>query len=138
MASKAGVFFVIILLLIAGGAIYFFTQQHQPIINNNQQLNNSNDTNIPDTILPVSETHNVAIQNMAFNPQTLVIKAGESVVWTNMDTITHSVKSDSGTEINSPYMDQKQSYLHTFNTAGNFSYHCVIHSTTMKGMIIVE
>ncbi len=79
----------------------------------------------------------VTIQNFAFSPATLTVKAGDTVVWTNQDSSSHTVVSDSGSEIASGTLPQGGTYSHTFNSAGTYDYHCGIHQN-MKGKIIVE
>ena len=87
---------------------------------------------------PAPTTENsVNIQNFAFSPATLTVSAGTTVTWTNLDSTTHKVVSDSGSELDSPNMDNGNTYVHTFNTAGTYAYHCGIH-TYMKGTVIVQ
>ncbi len=81
--------------------------------------------------------NNIEIKNFAFSPSTLTIKVGETVTWANIDSTSHTVTSDSGSELGSDTLSPSQSYSHTFNTVGTFDYHCSIH-TSMKGKIIVE
>lgn len=125
-----------ILVLVAGG-IYLYTQQSStPLVNNPQ--NNSPETNIPSSPgSSGSSTHDIAISNFAFSPSTLTISSGDTVIWTNMDSMSHTVTSDSGSELSSSTISNGATYSHTFNTAGTYSYHCSIH-TTMKGTIIVQ
>ncbi len=82
-------------------------------------------------------THYVNISGFAFSPSTLTISAGDTVTWTNMDSASHTITSDSGTELASSSISNGGTYSHTFNTKGTFGYHCSIH-TTMKGTIVVE
>ncbi len=126
----------IIGVLIAGGAVYFLTQQnYQPATNNNQ--NNSPATNPPSSVSAVAQTYNIEISNFVFSPSSLTIKKGDTVIWTNKDLMSHTITSDSGSELESARFGRAETYSHTFNTAGTFSYHCSVHST-MKGTIIVE
>ncbi len=83
------------------------------------------------------QTYNVEMKNFAFSPSTLTIKKGDTVVWTNRDSTQHTVTSDSGTELNSERLSQEETYSHTFNTQGTFSYHCTPHPS-MNGKIIVQ
>lgn len=78
----------------------------------------------------------VNIQNFAFSPNTLTVKAGTTVTWTNMDSVSHTVTSDSGSELNSGNIPTGSSYSHTFNTPGTYNYHCSIH-TGMVATIVV-
>ena len=78
----------------------------------------------------------VIMKNFAFDPAELKIKAGDTVVWTNKDSIPHNLVSDSF-EIISPTVPIGGTYSHTFKTTGEYPYNCEIH-TGMKGKIIVE
>jgi len=79
----------------------------------------------------------VEIKDFAFNPSEITIKAGETVTWTNGDSAPHTITSDSGTELASDPINNGQSYSHTFDKAGEYDYHCSIH-TMMKGKVIVQ
>jgi len=81
--------------------------------------------------------NSVEIKNFAFVPSEITIKSGETIVWTNKDSTSHTITSDSGSEISSPSLSNGQTYSHTFNSAGAFDYHCSIHPS-MKGKVIVE
>ena len=79
----------------------------------------------------------VDIQNFAFNPQTVTINVGDSVVWTQRDTTTHTVTSDTGAFGSGNLTLSKPKYTNTFNAAGSFNYHCIPHAF-MTGTIIVQ
>lgn len=79
----------------------------------------------------------IEISGFAFNPSTLTIPKGASVIWTNRDSAPHTIVSDNGDEINSDRISQGATYAHTFNAAGTYDYHCGLHPS-MKGQIIVE
>lgn len=89
------------------------------------------------TTSPVSLYAKVEITGFAFNPQEIRIGKGGMVTWTNMDSVTHTVTSDSGDELSSDGLSRGSAYSHTFKTAGTYTYHCSFH-TGMKGTIIVE
>lgn len=79
----------------------------------------------------------VSIKNMAFNKSAMTIGLGTTVKWLNADLIQHSVISDSGTELGSGLLANGDSYTHTFNTLGTFTYHCGVHAS-MTGTITVK
>jgi plastocyanin len=89
------------------------------------------------TPTPTGNSNTVSIKGFAFNPSTLTVPVGTTVTWTNDDSTSHTVTSDSGSELSSGSISPGQTYSHTFNTAGTFDYHCRIH-TSMKGNVIVE
>jgi len=76
----------------------------------------------------------INIQNFAFNPGTLTVKKGSTVTWTNNDSATHQIKSDS---FNSTGLANGQSFSFIFINTGSFDYSCAIHPS-MTGKIIVE
>ena len=90
----------------------------------------------------------VAIANYAFTPQTLTVKAGTTVTWTNKDSVPHNVisatnMSTSATTTNtfaSGNFNQGQTFSFTFSTPGTYYYECSIHAAmaAMHGKIIVQ
>lgn len=68
----------------------------------------------------------VTIQNFAFAPATVTIKAGTTLTWTNRDQDPHTVSAMSGA-FHSPTLNTGQSYQYTFTTPGHFDYLCTIH-----------
>ncbi len=84
-----------------------------------------------------AQTLSIDISGFAFSPSTLEINVGDTIVWTNKDSARHIVSSDSGGELNSPYLSKGNSYSHTFTAAGTYAYHCISHPQ-MKGTVIVK
>jgi amicyanin len=78
----------------------------------------------------------VTIDNFTFSPQTLTIKAGTKVTWTNRDDIPHTVASATKA-FKSPALDTDDSYSFTFTTAGSYEYFCSLHPH-MTGTIVVQ
>ncbi len=99
-------------------------------------------TNPPPTTPPPppppasTHLHLVTIQYMAFSPSSLTIPVGDTVQWTNDDAVTHTVTSDTGTELGSTLAPGTM-YQHVFMTAGSFPYHCAIH-TYMHGSVTAQ
>ncbi|MDD4901679.1 MAG: cupredoxin family copper-binding protein [Patescibacteria group bacterium] len=89
----------------------------------------------PAPITPPAVTQGqVNIQNFSFNPAEVTVAVGDTVVWTNNDSVRHQIASDS---FNSVPLPQGGSFSHTFTAAGTFDYHCAIHPS-MTGKIIVK
>jgi len=82
-------------------------------------------------------TYDIEIRGYSFNPSTIKIKVGDTIVWKNADSVSHTVTSDSGGELSSQYLSKGDTYTHTFTQKGTFPYHCIPHPY-MKGTIIVE
>ena len=80
----------------------------------------------------------ITISNFSFMPDTLTVPVGTKVVWTNKDSVGHTVTSDdTGGPLKSPLIDQGKTFEFTFDKAGTYSYHCTPHPF-MKGTVIVR
>lgn len=85
-------------------------------------------------------TANIEMKNIQYVPSTLTVKAGTTVVWTNKDSVPHTV--DSGTRDNptslfkSGNIEQGQTFSYTFNTPGTYPFFCEPHQA-MNGTITV-
>lgn len=95
--------------------------------------------NVNTTVVQSGETpapgsaSSVEITNFAFNPATITVPRGTTVVWTNSDNTAHTV---TGSGFDSGTLDPGQTFSRTFNNAGTFEYGCSIHPT-MRGEIVV-
>lgn len=76
----------------------------------------------------------VTIQNFAFNPPSVTIKAGDTVEWTNQDSTTHTV---TGQGFDSGDLQPGKTFSHQFTGTGTVSYGCSIHPS-MKGTVVVQ
>lgn len=112
--------FIIILVVIAVG-FFIFKGIKKPTENN-----------------PTQASSNSAIQIMdfAFSPSSLNVKAGTTVVWTNNDSMAHTVTADDKS-FSSGNLSKGQTYSYTFTTAGTYAYHCALHPG-MTGTIVVQ
>jgi plastocyanin len=94
----------------------------------------------------------VAIVDDAFEEKTIKVAPGTTVIWTNESTdpsSEHTVTADdgsfdSGSDFEEPekFLTPGESYMFTFETVGEFPYHCAIHGgpggAGMSGTVIVE
>lgn len=146
---KAGIIIslLIVLALLIGGLFLFdFGGNENSRINpENENLQGQNLVNQPETgansETPAtdsnSETSYVEIKNFGYSISELRIKTGDTVVWTNKDSVKHTVTSDSGSELDSSLLGKDEIYSRTFAESGTFDYHCTPHPY-MKGKVIVQ
>ncbi|CAN5697054.1 cupredoxin family copper-binding protein [soil metagenome] len=78
----------------------------------------------------------VAIRSMAFQPATLTVHRGDTIIWSNSDIYTHNVVSGQGT-ISSPDIETGKTWRFVARRTGTFAYHCVFHPN-MRGTLIVR
>lgn len=78
----------------------------------------------------------VKIVDFAFMPASITIPIHTAVRWTNRGSTTHTTTSDTAGIFDSGPLAPAAAFQHKFNTAGTFTYHCVIH-TFMTGTVVV-
>jgi plastocyanin len=82
----------------------------------------------------------VSLQNLAFNPDSVVVQSGGTVTWTwNDGAIRHNVTFTSG-PARPPDAATRDSgtYALPLTTVGTYGYHCTIHATMMGSVIVVH
>lgn len=139
---------VVVAILIAAGAGLALTRdsaneidtgEEQSNSTSNENTNNTQTQNTNQTSNNSSEATGrtaVTIENFAYVPQSITVKVGTTVTWTNKDSVAHTVTSDSGGVLDSPLFSAGETYSFTFNEAGTFTYHCTPHPD-MKGTVTV-
>ena len=85
----------------------------------------------------------VICKNNRFSPDSLTIKVGTTVTWTNEDSYVHTVTSgasptDRSGLFDSGNLNKGETFSFKFDKAGTFDYFCIPHySLGMIGKIIV-
>ena len=82
-----------------------------------------------------AEGAQVTIDNFAFTPDVIEVKAGTSVTFVNHDDIPHSIVATNGS-FHSKALDTDQSFTFTPDKVGEFAYFCGLHPH-MKAKIVV-
>lgn len=84
-----------------------------------------------------AQAHNgvvhVAIENLAFVPQEIKVKIGESIEWTNKDRIAHTATVRGGWEVMIP---PGATAAKVIETGDDVEYYCRFHPN-MTGRIVV-
>lgn len=81
-------------------------------------------------------THTVVMEGVAFVPETLTIKPGDTVVWVNKDPFPHTATAQDRS-FDSGEMGADKTWKVTVRKKGKVPYLCTLHPT-MKGTLIVE
>ena len=87
----------------------------------------------------VVATTAVQIKDYMFMLSVIKVKVGDTVTWTNMDSVHHNVVADnpSADAPNGPLIGQGETYSFKFVKAGTYKLHCNPHPY-MHGTVIVE
>ncbi len=77
----------------------------------------------------------VCMTASTFNPVSLTVTAGTTVMWRNGSGVTHTVTNDpgSGATFNQT-VGGSGTFTHQFTSAGTYNYHCSIHGSPGLGM----
>ncbi len=78
----------------------------------------------------------VKIDNFTFNPATLSIAVGTTVIWDNGDDLPHSVVA-TDKSFRSKALDTEDKFSFTFSKSGEYEYFCGLHPH-IKGKIAVS
>ena len=80
------------------------------------------------------QTHLVTIKDMSFQPASLTVHNGDTVVWTNKDIVAHDVTAENKEWHSNPLLNDS-SFKKVVEKSEN--YYCSIH-VIMKGKLKVE
>lgn len=90
---------------------------------------------------------------LAFSPEEVRIKQGQSVRWVNTSSIVHTVTADPSEALDpaavqlpdeaqafdSGALDPGETFTRTFNQPGTYQYVCIVHEgVRMTGRVVVE
>ncbi len=85
----------------------------------------------------------VEIERSRYLPEELVVEAGTTVVFDNLDPVAHSVTASEGDELDfdsglfGSSTDAGTTFERTYDDPGSYDYFCTVHPT-MRGTIVVE
>ena len=85
---------------------------------------------------PPPRSYSVTIKNFTFQPATLRVAPGDTVVWSNTDFVPHTATARDGAW-DSKLINGSATYRFVAGAAGTHAYYCVYHPN-MKGTLKVE
>jgi plastocyanin len=83
---------------------------------------------------PAATTEVKMAKSYRFDPETIEIRAGQTVTWTNEDNFTHTVEVERQGDHK---VGRGDSVSITFDRPGTYDYTCTLHSHDMHGTVIV-
>lgn len=85
---------------------------------------------------PSAQRVEVIISNLSFQPASITVGKGSTIVWQNKDTVSHTVTAGDGS-FNSGTIVAGDTFVQRFDKVKTYAYSCSIHPE-MKGTIIVK
>lgn len=82
------------------------------------------------------QRHEVAMAAFAFDPDTLRVSVGDTIVWHNRDVVPHTATSSDGAW-DSGAIAAQGSWSFVAETAGESEYVCTLHPS-MTGVLVVQ
>lgn len=79
----------------------------------------------------------VEITSSAFVPRQLTVKKGQTVTWVNKDSQIHTV-IDLQDAFISKNLLQNDSFQHTFQTSGTYTYYCSTHPSMQAEITVID
>ena len=81
----------------------------------------------------------VEMKSISYDPKSVEVPVGGSVVWTNKAFTNHTATSDDGKTFDTGEIKPNESSSAVkFDKEGEFTYHCKIHGKTMSGLVVVK
>lgn len=93
---------------------------------------------VPPSAPTQSGTVKIAYRNYAIDPDTVKVKVGSTIEWTNYDPDAHNVTSESGPlKFSSGNFGEGKTFSVKVTKPGVIHYECTLQPTTMNGTIEV-
>gem|GEM_PF-2470385 len=81
----------------------------------------------------------VVMKSISYDPKSVEVPVGGSVVWTNKAFTNHTATSDDGQTFDTGEIKPNESSNPVkFDKEGELNYHCKIHGKTMSGVVVVK
>ncbi len=85
---------------------------------------------------PAPATHVVEVRQLRFQPETLAVAPGDTVVWINRDIVPHTVTALDA-EWGSDRLEKGATWRHVVKSNGTVRYYCTYHPT-MRGIVVFK
>ena len=124
--NKLALVVVVLVLLVVGffGYKYLYPSGTAPMT-----------SSAPSNLVVPANT--VIIQGNAFTPDTLTVKVGTKVTWTNNDSYAHTVTANNKV-FDSGNLGGGQSFSYTFTRTGTYAYYCTIHPFMTAKVVVTN
>ena len=81
-------------------------------------------------------THRISIQGFHYLPDSLTVRVGDTVRWTNADLVPHTATAQSN-DLDSRSIESRKDWRFVAARAGTYRYACAFHPD-MRGTLVVR
>lgn len=139
--SKGLIIGIVVVIAAIGGAVALTSNKSgSPSSGSKSSSSSTSSSKSNDTssVKDAVATNTVDIKDYAYTPKTIKVKVGDTVTWTNQDSVKHDITSDkqSADAPKSELLAKGATYTFTFKKAGTYTVHCTPHPY-MHGIIVV-
>jgi plastocyanin len=124
-----GTVVTVIVVLWYSAALWYFNDMSVPLLSSARASTPSSGTAAPAPAYPTAAAA-VAMKNIQFAPKDLAAKAGQTITWTNQDSVDHNVTAVGGASFKSANFGKGGTYRYRPASAGRISYVCTLHPGT--------
>ena len=94
-------------------------------------------TNTEASMMEEQQETVVTIKEFSYDQETVTVKKGTTVTWTNDDSDEHSATADDGS-FDTGLLGMGESGSVTFAEVGTYTYHCSTHPNMTGTVVVVE
>jgi plastocyanin len=80
----------------------------------------------------------ITISGFSFSPNPASVKVGQTVVWHNGDSVTHTATADGGAFDTGAIAPGATSGPITMSAAGSLAYHCAVHPGMVGSLTVTQ
>lgn len=89
---------------------------------------------VPGAAADKAATHTVVIEGVKFEPETLTVARGDTVVWVNKDPFPHTVTAKGA--FDSHDIAAGKSWKYVARKPGEFAYVCTLHPNMQAKLVV--
>jgi plastocyanin len=145
-----GTVVTLVFVLWYSAALWYFNDSSVPLLTSSSTSSGSSSSSAPTYSTTPSAapapapnapsgggTTAVAMKNIQFAPRDVTVKVGDTVKWTNQDSVAHNVTATGGASFKSSNFGKGGTYTYRAAAPGKISYVCTIHPG-MDGTLTVR
>jgi plastocyanin len=131
-----GTVVTVIFVLWYSAALWYFNDSSVPLLSSSSASSSSaaapssypsGTTPSAAPAAPSGASAAVVMKNIQFAPKALTVKVGQTITWTNQDSVDHNVTATGGASFRSSNFGQGGTYKYRATTPGKISYVCTLH-----------